>query len=240
MPEAGCRRIAATFNRLYAVTQRMTVSKSFVADHVRRHRYEIEDLRRTWKSRVPQPLPINRTWGVDCTGKMDSGGNTHTIFGIIDHGSRRAITLTALKDKASITLLRAILDAIERCGMPRNIRTDNDAVFTSRLFRFGLALLGITHQRTDLGCPWMNGRIERLFGTLKSVLDRWAVPCIDALNVSLDQFSDWYNEVRPHQHLYGQTPIEAWNGVDPYVTAPTSVHYFSAWDGLLTGFYLRR
>ena len=32
--------------------------------------------------------------------------------------------------------------------------------------------LGIRHQRTTPGCPWQNGRIERLFGTLKNKLDQ--------------------------------------------------------------------
>ena len=240
MPGAGCRQIAATFNRMHAAKRCMTVSKSFVANWVRRHRYEIEELRRTWKRRVPCPVPVNRTWGIDLTGKMDGDGATHSIFGIIDHGSRRAITLTALRDKSSIFLLRCLLDAIERFGMPRFVRTDNESVFTSRLFAFGLRWLGISHQRSDPGCPWMNGRIERLFGTLKGKLDRWMVGNINELNVALRQFSIWYNHVRPHQHLGGQTPVEAWDGLDPHVQVPKQVQCFTAWDGLLTGFYLRR
>ena len=240
MPEEGCRKIAATFNRLHAVKRCMIVSKSFVADWVRRHRYEIEDLRRTWKRRMPYPTPVNRIWGVDLTGKTDVDGELHAILGIVDHGSRRAITLTALRDKSSIFLLRCLLDAIERFGKPRFIRTDNESVFTSRLFAFGLRWLGIGHQLTDPGCPWMNGRIERLFGTLKGKLDQWMVTGIGELSAALGEFSVWYNHVRPHQHLGGQTPVEAWDGIDPYASAPRQVRYFSAWDGLLTGFYLRR
>ncbi|NIP27488.1 MAG: DDE-type integrase/transposase/recombinase, partial [Phycisphaerae bacterium] len=68
--------------------------------------------------------------------------------------------------------LRHLLDAIERYGKPKFLRTDNETVFTSRLFRFGLWLLGIKHQRTDKGCPWMNGRVERFFGTLKQKLSQ--------------------------------------------------------------------
>ena len=147
MPDAGCRRIAATFNRLHAVKRRMTVSKSFVAGWVRRHRIEIEDLRSTWKRRVPCPVPVNRTWGVDLTGKTDMDADLHAILGIVDHGSRRMLTLTALRDKSSIFLLRCLLDAIEQYGRPCFIRTDNESVFTSRLFAFGLKWLGIGHQR---------------------------------------------------------------------------------------------
>jgi len=46
--------------------------------------------------------------------------------------------------------------------------------------------------------------------------------------------------VRPHQHLGGRTPAEAGVGIDPYAAAPKSIRYFSAWDGLLTGFYMLR
>jgi transposase InsO family protein len=115
------------------------------------------------------------------------------------------------------------------------VRTDNEAVFTSRLFRFALWMLG----RTELHCPWQNGRVERFFGTLKEKLDRWQIDSLEQLGQALGDFRAWYNHVRPHQHLGGRTPAEAWAGIDPYAAAPTSASYFSAWDGMLTGFYLR-
>ena len=153
MPDAGCRRIADTFNRLHAARHAATVSKTWVAYTVRKKRLEIEERRREWKRRVPPSMPANRVWGVDLTGKMDTEGRVHSILGIVDHGSRLAVTLRTLRDKCSIAILRALLEAIERYGKPRAVRTDNEAVFTSRLFRWTLALLGIRHQRTDLHCP---------------------------------------------------------------------------------------
>ena len=86
----------------------------------------------------------------------------------------------------------------------------------------------------------MNGRVERFFGTLKEKLDGWSVDDREQLSLALGDFRAWYNHVRPHQHLHGRTPAEAWAGVDPYAAAPRSIRYFSAWDGLLTGFYMRR
>jgi transposase InsO family protein len=130
MSDAGCRRIADTFNRLHAARHRTTVSKTWVAVTVRRHRLEIEERRREWKRRIPSPMPANRIWGIDLTGKMDSAGVVHPILGIVDHGSRLAVSLRLLPDKATIAILRALLDAIERFGKPRAVRTDNEAVFT--------------------------------------------------------------------------------------------------------------
>jgi putative transposase len=110
--------------------------------------------------------------------------------------------------------------------------------------RFSVCLttdcIGIRHQRTDPGCPWQNGRVERFFGTLKEKLNRLAVDSFEALNGALGEFRFFYNHVRPHQHLGGRTPAEAWAGDDPYGRPATREYWFEAWDGLLTGYYLRR
>ena len=89
-------------------------------------------------------------------------GVIHPILGIVDHGSRLAVLLAALRTRTTIAILCALLDAIERYGLPRAARTDNDGAFKSWLFGFALALLGINHQRTEPHCPWMNGRPRML------------------------------------------------------------------------------
>ena len=120
------------------------------------------------------------------------------------------------------------------------MRTDNEAVFTSRTFRLVLFILGIHHQRTDPGCPWQNGRIERFFGTLKEKLDQLAVDSREALNLALGEFRFFYHHVRVHQNLNGRTPAEAWAGIDPFADGFRNEYWFEAWDGLLNGYYLRR
>jgi len=160
------------------------------------------------------------------------------VLGIIDHGSRANLALLPLKSKATITILRVILDCIERFGMPKQIRTDNEACFTSRLMAAVLRLLGIKHQRSELCSPWQNGRIERFFGSLKPLLMSHLSRRggTEDLAETLSIFRFWYNHVRPHQHLKGRTPSEVWNGhVRSRRDEPV---YFSAWDDLLTGFFV--
>ena len=128
------------------------------------------------------------------------------MLGILEHASRAALCLEALQSKSSWTLILKLIEAIRRHGKPRAVRTDNEAVFASRTFCLALLLLGIGHQRTDPGCPWQNGRVERLFGTLKAKLDRLAVDSFEALNGALAEFRFYYNHVRSHQHLAGLTP----------------------------------
>ncbi len=192
------------------------------------------------KQRVPDPQPCNAVWGVDLTFKQDEAGEMHSIRGSIDHGSRKALALLPLADKKDITLLRNLLDVIEVCGKPHRLFTDNESMFRSRLFRLCLAVLGIRQRFSNLHCPWQNGRVERLFGTLKKTLNRITVANFAALSHAMLEFKTFYNHVRPHQHLQGHTPQEAWDGVDPRRCAPKEARFVKAWGGLLTGYYVRR
>ena len=240
MPQAGCRLLADSFNRRFTLSRKMTVGKSFVAETVRKHQYEIQVLRKKIKHAKPKSVPRNWVWGMDLTGKTDVQGMLHRLLGLVEHGSRAALCLQALPNKSSWTLLGYLFLAIGKYGKPRFLRTDNEAIFTSRLFRGVLLLLGIRHRRSDPGCPWQNGRVERFFGTLKNKLNCFEVVSFDALNLALGEFGFWYNQVRPHQNLNGATPAEAWAGVNPFAARIKNEYWFEAWEELLQGYYLRR
>ena len=176
VPLAGVRQVADIFNRNFAPKTGVSVGKTFVYVALRDNIYEVERLRKKWKYRIPKPMGKNIVWGMDMTGVQakdnEKGKNTTaTILGILDHGTRKCLSLKSISDKASITLLKALIMAIEVYGKPKAVRTDNESVFVSKLFRFGLWILGIRHQRSLPHCPWMNGRIERFFGTFKFYSD---------------------------------------------------------------------
>ena len=175
MPDAGCRRIAHLFNRIFATKWRITVSKSYVAYILRRERYAIAEARKQIRQKKPYNTAQNQIWAIDLTGKQDSARQTHSILGIIDHGTRRLLTLNTPANKRAWTLLGHLFLAIGQYGKPKILRSDNERIFTGSVFRLGLRLAGIRHQRTELGCPWQNGRIERVFGTLKEKLDQWEI-----------------------------------------------------------------
>lgn len=239
LPLAGAITLAHTFNRLHGVARKTIVSKSYVAYTVRANLLAIVRLRHEAKHAKPRAMARNAVWGIDLTGKTDAAGKLHMIFGAIDHGTRRAVSLRVLANKSSWILLGHLCMAIGHCGKPRSVRTDNESVFTSRVFRAALHCLGIRHQRIDLSCPWMNGRIERFFGTLKQSLNCLAVSGSAQLQASLDVFSDWYGNVRPHANLNGATPREAWRDIDPFQSRPSHIERFDEWGGLLKGFRIR-
>ena len=164
MPHAGCRTIAHHFNRRHAARRAMTVSKTYVADTCRKQQYRILEARRKLKHRVPRPIPRNRVWGCDLLVKTDRQGQPHLALAILDHASRACLQLHQLSDKSSWTLLQELVHAVKRYGRPQFLRTDNESVLVSRLFRLGLWALGIRQQRIAPGCPWQNGRSKDLSG----------------------------------------------------------------------------
>ncbi|MFO0699696.1 MAG: integrase core domain-containing protein [Nitrospira sp.] len=216
MPEAGCRTIAHHFNRRWAARKQMTVSKTYVADTCRRHQYLIYEARRKLKHRVPRPMRRNRIWGCDLLMKTDQGGHSHLALAMVDHASRACLRLQELPNKSSFRLLHELVQAVKQYGRPQFLRTDNEAVFVSSLFRWGLWLLGIRHQRTEPGCPWQNGRVERFIGTVKRALVTRPITDERDFTGALRDIRCWYNHDRPHDHLQGRTPAEVWAGIDVF------------------------
>jgi hypothetical protein len=67
-------------------------------------------------------------------------------------------------------------------------------------------------------------------------LKRRIIESASQLKDDLILFQLWYNCIRPHQNLNGQTPDEAWNKTE---SNPKGKHfYFDAWDGGLAGVYI--
>jgi transposase InsO family protein len=233
-PNLGCRKIADVFNRQFAVTKRMTISKSYVADVLRASGAEIVRMRRERKHRIPPTLPRHRVWAMDLSTVTDITKSQCLVLGVVDHGTRACVALRDLADKRSLTILKELIATFRRFGIPTMMRTDSEACFVSRTLRVALTLLGVRLQRTDVHCPWQNGRIERLFGTFKAALAKITVTDGDDLRAKLIEFRAWYNHARPHQHLGMRTPAEAWSGKPRSMKAPLLMR---VWDGRLTGWY---
>lgn len=58
----------------------------------------------------------------------------------------------------------------------------------------------------------------------------------EAFALMLGEFGYWYIAVRPHQHLNGRTPLEAWQGMARPQSRDDWPPWFEAWGGRLVGF----
>lgn len=238
--DASVRHVASTFNRLYG--NRMTVGRTFVAELVKAHQYQIACLARDIRNAPPKRYRINAVWALDFTFYTDVNGKTHAMLGLIDHGSRLLLGLQRIGNRGAWTVLGHLCLAIGKHGRPRALRMDNEAVFRSRLLQRALKLFRIRRQFTQPHSPWQNGRIERLFGTLKPLLKQLALANAKTLDAALFEFRLFYNHVRTHQNLGGRTPTEAWTMRDTQGPLPPirGAKLVSALGGLLVGYYLRR
>ena len=180
---------------------------------------------------------------MDMTFYTDASDAQHGALGVIDQGSRQVLCLQTLLQRNSWAMLGHLCFAIAKYGKPLRLRTDNERVFTSFVFTTFLKLVGIDHQRIQTCAPWQNGRMERLFGTLKPLLRQLVIPTKAALQLALDEFTLFYNHARPHQNLGGLTPAETWNGyckTDLAQRQPKRAVLVQALDGLLVGYWMRR
>ncbi len=239
----GCRKIADNFNDQHAALTGCTVGKTFVSNCLKANQYALSRLRKEMRNRRPRPVPINAIWAMDLTFYTDAIGKQQMALGIIDHGSRLLTCLQTLTNKRSWTLLGYLCLAIGRHGKPSRVRTDNEVIFTSWVFTTFLKLVGIRHQRIKTCAPWQNGRIERLFGTLKPMLRQLVIPTKAALQSALEEFTLFYDHARPHQNLDGLTPAQKWNGLgkaDLMQTPPKAAVLVQALDGLSVGYCTRR
>ena len=234
LPDDGCRKIAIHFNNMYA-DKNISVSKSYVYRIFIAYGYEILQQRKKMRNKQPYKKKKNKLWHMDLT-TIDK----RQIFGVLDAGSRTLLTLKHLQSKSTITLIRTLLDAIELYGKPKAIRSDNEKVFTSKLMRLALWLLGIKRQTTHIASPWQNGKIERLFGTMKQAFTKLVFPTTQSLEEGLKEFRFFYNHIRLHQNLDYNTPANVWDN-KPMSTSKThrEIVYYEGLCGNVAGFYYR-
>lgn len=196
-PKLSHRKIASIFNTNYDYE---SVSKTYVGYILKNYKYEVLELRKKFHNKKPYSIKFNFIWGIDLTFI-----NQKPILGVIEHHSRKLISLQSLQQKSSVKILKALLFVLEKYPKPEYIRSDNEVCFTSKLIKFSLWFLGIKHQTTDLNSPWQNGRIERLFGTFKSTILFMKYDKED-LQYLCHSFQWWYNNIRLHQNLDYKTP----------------------------------
>ena len=196
--------------------------------------------RRKKRLRVPpytQPFcechAPNDIWSLDYKGQFYMQNN-HVCypFTVSDNFSRFLLGCDALAGPRYIPT-RACLEALFReYGLPQAIRFDNGTPFAgkcigglSRLMIWFI-LLGITPERIDKGCPYQNGRHERMHRTLKKDALDPAARNLKEQQKAFDVFRYDYNDIRPHESLNDQTPKDYYKKSDrPYVERPHPPEY---------------
>jgi len=172
--------------------------------------------RSSWK-RFEAELP-NQRWQADVTHWHLAHGGGAEILNIIDDHSRLAVANLARRTITGPDVTTTFIAAFCTWGPPASVLTDNGAIFTGQPRRGGRTALEIT--LGELGIRYLNsrpyhpqtcGKIERFHQTQKKWLTAHPAATLAQLQILLDEFTDYYNSVRPHRSIGRTTPIQAFN-----------------------------
>jgi len=92
------------------------------------------------------------------------------LFGVIDDRSRLACHLQWYLTENAENIAHGLSQAFQRRGVPRAAQSDNGAAMTAAEISEGLHRLGILHQTTLPYSPYMNAKIETLWGLVEGRL----------------------------------------------------------------------
>jgi transposase InsO family protein len=170
-----------------------------------------QDYRR-WERSRPMEL-----WQMDVMGgvMLEDGTEVKVITGIDDH-SRFCVIATLVHRATARPVCDALVQALERHGVPEQILTDNAKVFTGRLagkpatVAFDRICLhnGIRHLLTAPYSPTTTGKIERLHKTMrKELFDGRRFASIEQAQAELNAWVIHYNHEREHQAIGDVPPI---------------------------------
>ena len=170
-----------------------------------------------------KPNAVNQVWHLDFTAWRVLWFSI-SVLGLMDSHSRKCLALKLGKKEPSTAEILAIVGAaVVLYGKPGTVVTDRGGQFQAQ-FATTLAALGITHLQGPARRPQFNGKVERLFKTVKGGLLAaavWLPWRKNPLQAVLDQWREWYNGERPHQAVGNRTPEEMWSGV-PLMAVPVA------------------
>jgi transposase InsO family protein len=183
---------------------------------------------RTSLPRVPGPryerTSPNELWHIDLKGPFflptPTGGRRSCHFvALVDDFSRFLLGIRAVPTREAVPILEALAEAIDLCGIPHELMTDNGTPFVTIVrtmlsrFQRTLAELAIRHIRTQVDTPWTNGKVEAFWATLQAeVLDRQHLADLAAADAAVTAYATYYNYHRLHGEIGWQTPAERFDG----------------------------
>lgn len=161
----------------------------------------------TWLTFLRNHAPD--TWGMDFLTVPTLFFKVLYVLVIINHDTREIIHFAVTANPNAFWLVQQLRNATPYDHKPKYLIHDNDAVFTSSVFKNFLAGSGIKSKRTAIKAPWQNPYAERVIGTLRRELLDYMIPVNERhLEHLLGEYvHKYYNTHRAHQGIDGRTPI---------------------------------
>ena len=133
------------------------------------------------------------------------------LTAVIDWFSRKIVGWTLSDTLDTRSVLEAVQNAVENCGIPAILNSDQGSQFTSEEYKRFLKKLHI-RQSMDGKSRWAdNIMIERWFRSLKTELiyiNEYRSP--KELRAAIRSYINDYNTLRPHEALDYATPEDVY------------------------------
>jgi hypothetical protein len=102
----------------------------------------------------------------------------------------------------------------------------------------GGGTIAIKIETTQITSPWQNGKIERLFGTMKQSFRDLVFPTVQSLHEGLKKFRFFYNHIKLHQNLEYNIPANVWsNKPMPHSKTACEIIYYQGLCNNVAGYY---
>lgn len=136
---------------------------------------------------------------------------TPVLIGVIDDYSRLACHLQWYLAEDAECVAHALAQAIQKRGLPRAGLSDNGAAMLAAEITEGLARLGIVHDTTLAYSPYMNGKIESLWGSVEGRLMAMLEGVADLTLAKLNEATQAWCEYEYNRTVHsetGQSPLD--------------------------------
>jgi len=167
-----------------------------------------------------QPLQAHDHWHVDVS-YVNLSGTFYYLCSVLD-GYSRFIVHWELRESMTERDVETIVQRAKEkhpTAKPRII-SDNGPQFVAKDFKEFIRLSGMTHVRTSPYYPQSNGKLERWHKSLKVECIRPACPAdVDEARRRIEEFVEYYNEVRLHSALGYVTPADKLAGLELVIFA---------------------
>jgi len=165
-----------------------------------------------WKTPRYEPFRPNQIWGEDWTGLVINGKRRYVLT-ILDLFSRyviawgivRTVTHREVQDLVALAYMSEDIDKQSRKPI---LRTDPGSPNIAADVRVFLREIGIGFSPGRTARPTDNARQERFYRTLKQeeIYCQQSYASLETARTSIAHYIEYYNEVRPHQALFGYPP----------------------------------
>ena len=229
-PRFGCPRIAQQLAKTFGLEINKDVVRRVLTRQYRPDRRESGPSWLTFLGHAKDSL-----WSVDLFRTESILLKNHWVLVVMDQFSRRIIGFGVQAVAVDgVALCRMFNQAISGQCLPVRLSLDHDPLFHFQRWQANLRILGIEAIQTVARVPWSHPFVERLIRSIRAeYLDQLFYWNAEDLEQKLASFRDYFNTVRVHQGLGGDTPTEKAGGSTPPLANLVNYRWQSRCHGLI-------